>query len=69
MPEPYFSVIRGTDADFTDDLPSAAALLCLVEVADSSLERDMLSLRVGDSEHFSVALKDVLPALFFILAA
>ena len=40
MPEPDFAVVRGTDDDYDDALPTAADALCLVEVADSSLERD-----------------------------
>ncbi len=40
MPEPDFSVVRGTDDDFTNGLPAAGDVLCIVEVADSSLERD-----------------------------
>jgi Uma2 family endonuclease len=40
MPEPDFAVVRGTDDDFTDGLPPASEVHCVVEVADSSLERD-----------------------------
>ena len=40
MLEPDFAVVRGSDADYLDRLPSAADALCVVEVADSSLERD-----------------------------
>jgi Uma2 family endonuclease len=40
MPEPDFAVIRGSDSDFTDRLPNAGEALCVIEVADSSLERD-----------------------------
>ncbi len=40
MPEPDFAVVRGTNADYMDRLPTAADALCIVEVADSSLERD-----------------------------
>jgi hypothetical protein len=40
MPEPDFAVIRGSDDAYTDRLPAAADAFCVVEVADSSLERD-----------------------------
>ena len=40
MPEPDFAVIRGSDDAYTDRLPGAADAFCVVEVADSSLERD-----------------------------
>ena len=40
MPEPDFAVIRGTDDDYDGGLPTAADAVCVVEVADSSLERD-----------------------------
>ena len=40
MPEPDFAVIRGSDDLYTDRLPAAADVFCLIEVADSSLERD-----------------------------
>ncbi len=40
MPEPDFAIIRGPDTDYMDRLPTAADALCVVEVADSSLERD-----------------------------
>jgi Uma2 family endonuclease len=40
MPEPDFAVIRGIDGDYTDRLPQGSEALCVVEVADSSLERD-----------------------------
>ena len=40
MPEPDFAVVRGTNAEYMDRLPTAADALCVVEVADSSLERD-----------------------------
>jgi hypothetical protein len=40
MPQPDFAVIRGSDADYADRLPAAADVLCVIEVADSSLERD-----------------------------
>ena len=40
MPEPDFAVIRGPDTDYMDRLPTAADTLCVIEVADSSLERD-----------------------------
>lgn len=39
VPEPDFMVLRGTLASYTD-LPLAADALCIVEVADSSYERD-----------------------------
>jgi hypothetical protein len=39
QPEPDFMVLRGTLADY-EDLPSAADAFCVVEVADSSYERD-----------------------------
>ena len=40
MPEPDFAILRGTNDDYMDRLPTAADALCVVEVADSSLERD-----------------------------
>ncbi len=40
MPEPDFAVIRGTDDDYDDALPTAADAFSVIEVADSSLERD-----------------------------
>jgi hypothetical protein len=39
MPEPDFMVLRGTLDDYAD-LPTAADAYCVVEVADSSYERD-----------------------------
>ena len=39
VPEPDFMILRGTLDDYTD-LPAAADALCVVEVADSSYERD-----------------------------
>lgn len=39
VPEPDFMVLRGTLETYAD-LPSAADALCVVEVADSSYERD-----------------------------
>ncbi len=40
MPEPDFAIVRGSDDDYTDHLPAAADVECIIEVADSSLERD-----------------------------
>ena len=40
MPEPDFAVVLGNDDDFTTSLPSASRTVCVIEVADSSLERD-----------------------------
>ena len=40
MPEPDFAIVRGTNDDYMDRLPTAADALCVVEVADASLERD-----------------------------
>jgi len=40
MPEPDFAIIRGTDDDYDDTLPTAADALGVVEVSDASLERD-----------------------------
>jgi hypothetical protein len=40
MPEPDFAIIRGPDTDYADRLPTAADAPCVIEVADSSLERD-----------------------------
>ena len=39
VPEPDFMVVRGTLDDY-DDRPAAAEAYCVVEVADSSYERD-----------------------------
>jgi Uma2 family endonuclease len=39
VPQPDFMVLRGTVDDY-DDLPTAADAFCVVEVADSSYERD-----------------------------
>jgi Uma2 family endonuclease len=41
MPEPDFAVIRGADRDYTDKLPRAEDAFCVLEVADSSWERDV----------------------------
>jgi hypothetical protein len=46
QPEPDFMVLRGTLVDYTD-LPLAADAYCVVEVADSSYERDAGEKRVG----------------------
>jgi Uma2 family endonuclease len=40
MPEPDFAVVRGTDADYAEALPTAADTFMVLEAADSSLERD-----------------------------
>lgn len=40
MPEPDFAVVLGSDDDFTASLPAADRTACVIEVADSSLERD-----------------------------
>ncbi len=40
MPEPDFAIIRGPDTDYRTRLPTAPDVLCVIEVADSSLERD-----------------------------
>ena len=40
-PEPDASVVRGTDDDYRDGPPGAADVLCVIEVADSSLSRDL----------------------------
>jgi Uma2 family endonuclease len=40
MPEPDFAIVRGNDRDYIEHLPTAADVSCLIEVADSSLERD-----------------------------
>ena len=40
MPEPDFAVVRGPDADNAARLPTAADVLCVIEISDSSLERD-----------------------------
>jgi Uma2 family endonuclease len=40
MPEPDFAVIRGTDADYANSLPTAADTFMVLEASDSSLERD-----------------------------
>ena len=40
MPEPDFAIVRGPRTAYADRLPTAADTLCIVEVADSSLERD-----------------------------
>lgn len=40
MPEPDFAVIQGSDEAYSQRLPSAAGPSCVVEVADSSYERD-----------------------------
>lgn len=46
VPEPDFMVLRGTLADYAD-LPTAADAWCVVEVADSSYERDVGDKRVA----------------------
>jgi Uma2 family endonuclease len=46
-PEPDGSVIRGSDDDYRDGPPGSADLTCVVEVSDSSLDRDLgLKLRL-----------------------
>lgn len=40
-PEPDASSIRGTDDDYRDGPPGAADVTCVIEVADSSLDRDL----------------------------
>ena len=40
MPEPDFAVVFGSDELFTKRLPAASDTQCVIEVADSSLERD-----------------------------
>jgi hypothetical protein len=39
-PEPDGAVILGSDRDFGDHLPKASDVACIVEIAQSSLERD-----------------------------
>jgi Uma2 family endonuclease len=39
-PEPDATVVRGTVEDYSDHHPGAADILCVIEVADSSLARD-----------------------------
>ena len=41
MPEPDLSVVRGTDEDYRYRKPAPADVTCVVEVADSSLARDL----------------------------
>ena len=41
MPEPDFAIIAGQDESFADKLPSASDATCVIEVADSSYERDL----------------------------
>lgn len=46
-PEPDGSVIRGTDDHYRDGPPGSADVTCVVEVSDSSLDRDLgLKLRL-----------------------
>jgi hypothetical protein len=46
-PEPDGSVMRGTDDDYRDGPPGAADVICVIEVSDSSLDRDLgLKLRL-----------------------
>ena len=40
MPEPDFAIVRGTDTDYENRLPTAADVFMVAEAADSSLERD-----------------------------
>ena len=40
MPEPDGLIARGTDADYMQHHPVAADVLCIIEVADASLQRD-----------------------------
>lgn len=40
MPEPDFAIIRGTDREYAERLPTGADTFMVAEVADSSLERD-----------------------------
>lgn len=39
-PEPDAAIVRGTLEDYSNHHPSAADILCVIEVADSSLSRD-----------------------------
>jgi Uma2 family endonuclease len=40
-PEPDASVVRGTDDDYRNGPPTAADVTCVIEIADSSLARDL----------------------------
>ncbi len=40
MPEPDFALIRGSDLDYEDQVPTESDVIMVAEVADSSLERD-----------------------------
>ena len=40
MPGLDFAFVRGPNTDYVDHLPTAADVLCVIEVADSSLDRD-----------------------------
>ena len=40
-PEPDASSVRGADDDYRDGPPGAADVTCVIEVADSSLDRDL----------------------------
>lgn len=40
MPEPDFAVVRGTDRDYANRLPTASDVTMVIEAADSSLQRD-----------------------------
>ena len=39
-PEPDGAIILGSDTEFADHLPAAADVSCIIEIAQSSLERD-----------------------------
>ncbi len=39
-PEPDISIVRGSDADYMDRMPTAADVALVVEVSDSSLSQD-----------------------------
>jgi hypothetical protein len=39
-PEPDFAIVRGPVGSFKDSLPMGTDVTCVIEVADSSLERD-----------------------------
>jgi Uma2 family endonuclease len=39
-PEPDFAIVRGTEDDYDDKLPTGQDTTCVIEVSDSSLERD-----------------------------
>jgi Uma2 family endonuclease len=62
-PEPDAAIVRGTKEDYADKLPDYKDTLCVIEVADASLNRDrttklQIYARGGITTYYIVNLKD-----------